>query len=97
MRKRRADWRPGGRQFARYEAKLSRGWANKLSFTVNSVSGVYAEWSPDIKARHLKILTGSKEHNLRAVGPTSIVPGRLGRVYASTLHVHSLTRMVQEG
>jgi len=76
--------------YARYEAKLTRGWANSIIFGVSMVQGFYSEWSPEIHTRHIKVLTASaSDQPIAGSEGAEIVPNRLGKVGTATLSVNS--------
>jgi hypothetical protein len=77
-------------EYARYEAKLTRGWANSIIFSASMVQGFYADWSPDVQTRHIKVLTASStDQPISVSDDAQIVPNRLGRVGSATLSVNS--------
>lgn len=74
--------------YARYEAKLTRKWANGISFRVGKVPGFYAWWSPGIDAHIVKILT-LDEQAVRGSREASIDVPRLSEVSRFSLNVRS--------
>lgn len=81
-------------EYARFEGKLSRGWANQIRFSLATMSGVYAEWSDVTKSRQLKILTTSDDHKVASGGATDIVPRRLGHVGSAKLAVNTRVALI---
>lgn len=78
--------RPG--DYARYEAKLTRKWADGISFSVERVPGFYAWWSPGIDASVVKILTSDQQGLQGAREPKIDVP-RLADIHRYSLNVSS--------
>lgn len=77
-------------EYSRYEAKLTRGWANAITFGVSMVSGFYSDWSPEVHTRQIKVLTASaNDQPVSGSEGATITPNRLGRVGTSTLSVNS--------
>lgn len=77
-------------EFSRFEAKLSRRWANEVRFVPKFVSGVYGHWNDVTKPSVLKFLSRSEQQIVRGEGQSEIVPQRLGKIGAAMLSINSV-------
>lgn len=74
--------------FAHYAAKISHSLVDEIIFSVGSVAGFYAEWSPSISTRQVKVLTQGSEQKVSAPPGLDFEPPRLGEVGAAELHLN---------
>jgi hypothetical protein len=75
--------------FSRLAKKVSAGEVDRIDFSVSRARGFYAEWSPGISTRHIKVLTPDKEeHAIEAPAGFTYEPGRLGKVGSAELSVN---------
>lgn len=66
--------------FDMYARRIADGTADEIEFVVSRVDGFYAEWSPDISTRAVKILTRTKEQLVELPPGEKFEPPRLGNV-----------------
>lgn len=73
--------------FAKYVKRISDGTADDVVLAVGSVSGFYAEWSPDISTRAVKVLTHGKEQAVEMEPGVEFEPPRLHTVGEVDLYI----------
>lgn len=73
--------------FATYVKRISDGTADEVVLVVGTVSGFYAEWSPDISTRAVKVLTHSKEQAVEIEPSVEFEPPRLYTVGEVDLYI----------
>lgn len=75
--------------FARYVQRIADGTADDVVLAVGMVSGFYADWSPDISTRAVKVLTHTKEQAVEMDDGIEFEPPRLGTVGEVELYVNA--------
>ena len=73
--------------FLRYATKVLAGHVDELILRVSQVDGFYAEWSPSISTRDVKVLTSEKEHGAELAPTDEFEPLRLGDVGEAALYL----------
>jgi hypothetical protein len=73
--------------FARYVQRIAEGTAEEVVLAVGMVSGFYADWSPDIRTRAVKVLTSTKEQAVEMEDAVEFEPPRLGKIGEVELYV----------
>lgn len=74
-----------GDKFGHYAARIASGETNALTFRVGHVKGFYANWSPDIFTRHVKVLTKERQHVVEKAREDVSLP-RVGEVEEAEIH-----------
>jgi hypothetical protein len=67
-------------RFNRYVEMIERCPANMLTLRVGMVSGMYAEWSPEIHASKLKVLANLEDQQIILPESPKFLPPALGKV-----------------
>jgi hypothetical protein len=66
--------------FDMYARRIADGTADEIELVVSRVDGFYAEWSPDLSTRAVKILTRTNEQRVELPPGVEFEPPRLGNV-----------------
>ena len=74
---------------------IKSNFLDELQFWVFGVDGFYANWSPDIYTREIKILSSWDEHDLELPDNLEREPRRTGKVYEFHLLARSSTDVVE--
>lgn len=81
--------------FARYVEQIDHGLVDEIILSVGHVEGFYADWSPSIATRKVKVLTRYRDHKVTLPPGHEAEPPRLGPVGDVHLYINRKLEFAQ--
>jgi hypothetical protein len=75
--------------FERYAGRIADGTADEIVFSAGMVDGFYAEWSPGIDTREVKVLAPGSEQAVETPGGQEYALPRIGTVGDVSLYINA--------